>query len=195
MHPEALEQFRTAQLQWMRMTLSRPQAAHRDPQMPEAVAEWFRQREEKHRRETGDLLPQMFAGVRTLEELERLGAEEMLARRLRASDLGERVALAMETQGKALPEDWAEQHLPHERRTVLGSVVEDDSTVHVLYRLKALHGGVEEVPGRLEVVTVRRAPAGWRLQVSPHGEPFGGFATVVHVPTDAELREDTPPRR
>lgn len=66
-------------------------------------------------------------------------------------------------QGKPLPPDGATDFPVGERRTVIGSVAEDDSTVQVVYRRSLAVEAHGEQPVGLGIFTVRRTPAGWGL--------------------------------
>lgn len=139
---------------------------YRDLEMPSEVAAWHaeqRWRNEEALERFGPWLSWQFAGVETLEPLEALSAEELFARPLEANDPRTQLERHLRGAGKEVPPEAGEAvagMLP--RRTVIGSAVEDDSTVHVVYRTR-LEGGPDLESEGVAMVTVRRSPQGWRL--------------------------------
>ena len=167
MHPEALEQFRTEQLQWARSWEERPP---RDPAMPEAVAEWFAQQQERFRRSEGSMIAWRFAGVQSSEELRKLSAAEMFARHLQARDPREEATRALEATDQPLPPEIVDQMTPRSEREVVGSVAESESLVDVVYRTAPAPAFNPWASAKVDVVRVARTPAGWRILSA--GEPF-----------------------
>ncbi len=86
LHPNALRRFRATQLDHARSSERIRTSAHRDPEMPEAVAEWFEKQRQQREAESGSTLELQFPGIKSAAELEALSSEEMLARWLQAQD-------------------------------------------------------------------------------------------------------------
>jgi hypothetical protein len=161
-HPRFLAVFHATQLQQarhMERLQARGPEPRREPGMPPEVAAWLEEQQRLHLTHQGGWLEMSFAGVGTLQELESLGAREMLARWLRAHDPRYQIARQAELRGTELPEDACPERILSVRRTIVGSVVEDDSTAQVVYRRAVTDLQREEVA----VLTLRRAPEGWRL--------------------------------
>lgn len=96
----------------------------------------------------GDLsalfLAMVFSPASSLEEIKALSDEQFLARVMKnMTGLGE---VTLDSQ------------------QILGSVAEGDATVHLVARTKAVASGVALT--EMEVITLTRTPAGWRLTMS-----------------------------
>jgi hypothetical protein len=154
LHPDALRRFRATQLDHARSSERIQTSAHRDPEMPEAVAEWFEQQRQQREAEYGSTLELQFPGIKSAAELESLSTEEMLARWLQASDPREMFRRELQKKGAAAPEVPMEE-LPHDTREIVGSVVENDSTVQVLYRTRTSLDTPSDNEARMAVATVR----------------------------------------
>ena len=89
-----------------------------------------------------------FPRIRTLEELERLSPRELFARWLEGHE--------------RKPENYDDGRPPVSQRTVLGSVIEGDSLVHVLYRIHTDVGRYGRT-NETEVITAKRDGADWRV--------------------------------
>ncbi len=170
MHPEALRRFRTQEVRSARTMDRMDPAAHRDPEMPEAVAQWLEERTRRNEATGGSILERQF-GVRTSAELEALTEEELFARWLRMRDPAEMMLRELQARGQPVPMDSVAAFAPRRVRTVIGSVVQDDSTVLVVYG-PAMQMDGDRQPEHPAIVTVRRTPAGWRLW---SGERDHGF--------------------
>lgn len=107
-------------------------------------------------------------------------------------------------------EEYCEQHGPRlshtfagiekklvvEERVVIGSVAEDDSTVQVVCRTRSkLKLIPEDDEGRVEVITVRRTPEGWRILAGPsdsiflEGPSYGIYGLQTEEEQEQALRE------
>lgn len=168
-HPETLERIRAWELQSARdqqRLRDEPLAYYRGAEMPPEVVAWHAEQRRRHeRRSSGSVswLSWQFAGIGTLEQLEALSAEELFARHLEASDPRAQLARHVRGTGQEVPPEVAEAVaglLP--QRAVIGSVVENDATVHVVYRTRS-GAGPDVQADEVATVTVRRTPQGWRL--------------------------------
>jgi hypothetical protein len=103
-------------------------------------------------------------GVQSYTDLVLLSPEEMLARWLEAQDPGRNVprVLAGRADSAALRNGAMLPTIQPWRR-VIGSVLENDTTVQVLYRSFTVAGGSFMGPDGISVLTMRRTPAGWRI--------------------------------
>jgi hypothetical protein len=165
-HPQALAQMHQSNLASVAgMSRAENRPPRRDPNLPECVAEWFAQQRAAAAERDPWGLPAL--GVRSVEEAARLSAEEFMARWLEAHDqraMSRRSQAIMRAQ---VPDSMRGRGLRMPRlselrdvRAVIGSVVENDSTIAVLYRPVVPAG----LPGGdASVVNVRRSPDGWRL--------------------------------
>ncbi|MGH7577396.1 MAG: hypothetical protein ACREM1_19980 [Longimicrobiales bacterium] len=174
-HPVALERFRQTRLynekQMEESKASRP----RREGMPEEVVKWFEQQDaavdyspEEHR-------SRMY-GVRTIEELEALSTDELVSRFLAAGDPRTHLRRQIIEQAGADDSELDGRQLGGERFEIVGSVVENPDTIHVLYRTTMSTSAPEQ--GNLDVASVMHMPDGWRLW--PRREErrlFGGFTT------------------
>lgn len=161
-HPEALRRSRAHEIESARWRDDARFRPHRDPAMPEAVARWFEEQARKHAESSRSHLEWQY-GVRSRAELEALSAEEMMARRLRSQDPEEILRRQLRERGREAVLDSMPERPTLLRRTVVGAVMEDDSTAHVVYNLTAPGDTGMHVLDRIALVTVRRSPAGWRL--------------------------------
>jgi hypothetical protein len=162
LHPDALRRFRATQLDHARSSERIRTSTHRDPEMPEAVAEWFEKQRQQREAEYGSTLELQFPGIKSAAELEALSSEEMLARWLQAQDPREAFRRELMKKG-ATPPEVSMEEFPYDRREIVGSVVEDDSTVQVLYRTRVNSDTQFEGEGRIAVATVRRSAQGWGI--------------------------------
>lgn len=185
--PDALERFRASQLQRLS---AREAAADHEPRyaddMPEAVRAWFEEQRARH-----PVAPLEFAGVTSLDDVRALSAAEVMARHLEAQAPRTLLRQAAEQAGEAQSPPLLTERL-QERRTVVGSVAEDDSTVQVLYRVTMgpLADGEHPVSEALGVVTVRRAAAGWWLAPSDASAAVDRFFTDLAFSFNFELPEE-----
>ena len=170
-HPRAITLLQQSSLQSAEaMERSRDQP-NNNPELPQCVAEYYEK--QRAQRETFDTGLKAF-GVETVEELRALSPEEFMARWLEASDMRTNMIKMLERQRpgivdslKRVGADSLLQHLgPGEKRTVLSSVLENDSTVMVLYRTRLTDGPESE---RTTVATVRRSGKVWRFWPSADG--------------------------
>ena len=190
-HPDALRRFRTHQIRTARSMESMPRTPYREPDMPEAVAQWYEERSRRSAAAHGSHLEREL-GVRTAAEMEALSAEELFTRWLRSRDPVEMTARELSAHGKPVPVDSVAAHVPRPVRSVVGSVVQDDSTVLVVYNA-AMKMDTLRDPERPALVTVRRSPAGWRLWSGERDYNFLGDTDFV-VSVGVELDEDTEKR-
>lgn len=198
-HPEALARFRAWQVERARSEeggrAEGPQG--RDRGMPPEVVAWFeaqQKKQDEYWEKYGPRLSHSFAGVETIEQLETLSAAELFARHLQASDPREQFLRGARLEGKEPAIAGMEKELMVDQRVVTGSVVEDDSTVQVVYRTRSrlkLEGDAR----RAAVVTVRRTPEGWRILPgsSDHDlferTPYGIFGILTEEEHEEELRQ------
>lgn len=177
-HPVAVERFRAAQLRELHLS-ERVEGNPRrfyGPDMPPAVAEWMQRRDSMVRAQTGPEYVRSFAGVHSLSQLDSLPAPDLLARWLEAHD--ERVRLRAEV-ARLRPElagRVPDDSLVRRVNTVVGSVLENDTTAHVLVRTAT--GGGGDAPsafGELSVLTLRRAGDGWRAWHADNQAPWLGM--------------------
>lgn len=164
MHPEALRRFRAFQVMDARSDerLAKNPPTWSDPDMPEAVARWYQEQRNKNPFDARSELRRKF-GVDSLAQLEALPAAEMFARWLRSQDPREFMRAQLQAAGKLPRADTVLPEFLSERRAVVGPVVENDSTVLVVYRLSIVADSAPAAPERTGVLTVRRSPQGWRL--------------------------------
>ncbi|HSL71937.1 MAG TPA: hypothetical protein VK864_16935 [Longimicrobiales bacterium] len=195
-HPRALADMHQSNLASITaMARAQPQARRRDPNLPECVAEWFERQASAAAENPFGL---RMLGVSTVEEATRLSAEEFMARWLEGHDqraMARRVAALRRAE---LPDSVRRQYerVPpiaalRDLRTVIGSVVENDSTAVVLHRPVVPVGAPA---GEASVMTVRLSPAGWRLwpsgwELFPTGG-WTGYAPLSAMPPDQKTVQD-----
>jgi hypothetical protein len=192
MHPESLRRFREFQVMEARSNerLANDPPDWRDPDMPEAVARWFAEQRNKHPFDARSELRRKF-GVDSLAQLEALPAAELFSRWLRAKDPREFVRAQLQAAGKLPRADTVLPDLLSERRVVVGPVVENDSTVLVVYRFSVVADSAPAISERTGVLTVRRSPQGWRLWSGERDADFLGendFVFSVGLTEDVEKR-------
>ncbi|HEX8273400.1 MAG TPA: hypothetical protein VF615_12225 [Longimicrobiaceae bacterium] len=190
-HPDALRRFRAHQVRSARSMENMPRVPYREPGMPEEVAQWYEERSRKSAAAYGAHLEREL-GVRTAAELEALSAEELFTRWLRSRDPMEMMLRELSTHGRPVPVDSVAAHVPRQVRSVVGSVVQDDSTVLVVYNAAMKMDTVSDME-RPALVTLRRSPAGWRLWSGERDYNFLGD-TDFTVSVGVELDEDTEKR-
>jgi hypothetical protein len=180
MHPEALRRFRAYQVMDARSNerLRKDPPSLRNPDMPEAVARWFEEQQAKNPFDGTSELRRKF-GVDSLAQLEALPAGELFARWLRSQDPGEFMRAQLRAAGKMPRADTVLPDLLTGRRVVVGPVVENDSTVLVVYRLSVASDSAPVGPARTGVLTVRRSPSGWRLWSGERDAHFPGETDFV----------------
>lgn len=138
----------------------------RDPRMPRAVAEYY---VEQANRYPAPRLADVFAGIETEEDLERLDATERYARYLEARDPSTQIARHVRLLQQRHPEHAdrlakaVEQSDNWWNLEVLGAVV-DDREAHVLVsRTPRSAMDPSPVAVRPAVLTLRLTDDGWRL--------------------------------
>jgi hypothetical protein len=89
-----------------------------------------------------------FPRIRTLQELEQLTPTDLYARWLEGHELK--------------PENYDDGRPPVSQRSVLGTVIEGDTLVHVLYRIHTDVGRYGRT-NETEVITAKRDGADWRV--------------------------------
>jgi hypothetical protein len=152
-HPEALSEFRKQHLVIGEQWEQRPRMTElQSSSMPSAVAEYFVQMHDELSTRFGNPVLREFARVKSLQELKALLPQEFLARYLEA------------TGPKADPDD-PDYQPPVAEREVIGDVTESTSLVHVVYRVRTDVGRYGRTE-RVEVVSVRRDTAGWRIMLN-----------------------------
>lgn len=165
MHPDVLTSMRERSLRY-----ARAHAEHGgsdiswepdDPDMPEAVAEWFEAKAREDAERYGPPLEQVY-GVRSLEALEALSPRDFFARLLAASDPLAIMRRLMTEKDLALLEDRAVEAFLRPARNVMGSIMEGDSIVYVTYGVR--HGPPASDYRRLAVLPIALTGAGWRAR-------------------------------
>lgn len=201
MHPVTLKRFREWQIDLARTSERQLDEGSRDHErnLPPEVAAWFdaqRKKEEEYWEQHGPRLSHTFAGIETIEELESLSAAELFARYLQAQDPREQALRQAQREGKEISIAGIEKKLMVEERVVIGSVAEDDSTVQVVCRTRSkLKLIPEDDEGRVEVITVRRTPEGWRILAGPsdsiflEGPSYGIYGLQTEEEQEQALRE------
>jgi hypothetical protein len=195
--PDALSRFRDWRIEHVRemeRMRSTPPEQRYGPDTPPEVVAWFeekRAKAEEAERRSGFMLPGEFARVESLEELEALSPKELFARYLEARDPREQFEQARKAAGRELPGAVVKQAdaAVQAQRTVIGSTVENDSTVYVVYRTRLGNRPWEE-PDRIAVTTVRRTPQGWRMRTGAHDEGLfsNSFGFAVSFPAEEDVR-------
>jgi hypothetical protein len=142
------------------------------PEMPLEAAEWQVSQMAQHRDTHSAVLLRKFAGVRSVEELRKLDASELLTRALLAA-----------------PRGFA--HIA--RLDVLGHVIEEAERAHVLYRLgwAGPDGDVPLDAGSPDLAMMTAEAGHWRLELDAYTH-FGmpGFGNIAFIGEDAERLED-----
>jgi hypothetical protein len=156
------------------------------PDMPRAVAEYHVRTMNERVHDPSEWLLREFAGVRSLDSLAALSAEEAAARWLQAQDFRWSFRQAREQErarGCPIP-DEADQHLPAPEHRVVGAVIVDSATAYVLHeddqfrraepdRDAAMHAPLPNI------LTLRRRGDRWRIL--PRQAMFHGSGAVAHV--------------
>ncbi len=183
-HPEALTRFREQKLMELRnIREPKPMTAadyrRGEPEMPDAVAEYMAKRANQVRNKPGSRIAYEFAGVSSVAELERLSAEEMMARWFQAQHPAYKMEQAIKEIGRPLPPEAAGQMPGRVERTILGTTPaqQADSIAYVVHRTVWLHGEERAPHSPLGVLVMRRTPVGWRVdptQSSGH-DPFDTY--------------------
>ena len=152
-HPDALTEFQKQHLVMADAWEHHPRLTEvRDSTMPAAVAEYFDKMQDEMGTRFGNPVLRQFARVKTLDELKALSPQEFLARYLEASS------------PKPNPKD-PEYQPPVAKREVIGSVTENPTLVHVVYRVRTdvgRYGRTEEVT----VLPVRRSATGREIMLN-----------------------------
>jgi hypothetical protein len=205
-HPRTIARFRESRLQEFRhRTRTRDETLRYRDDMPEAVREWFDAQRAQQVGSEEEELASMFGGITDLAELEALSGVELLARHLEAADPRTVIRRTLRERrgagGAAETEELASEALRRvdEVRTVLGSVVEDDSTIHVLYRAAMGTQGEGWAAGpmrSLVALPVVRSGAEW--YIAPAHDSFGidqlvrtfDFGFWVELPDERAERLD-----
>lgn len=136
-----------------------------EPGLPRLVAEYYASRDQARGWHLDSVLSQTYARVESAADLEGLDTAQLLGRWLEARDP---VAMIPQIAAKRRASSPDGLEALRERRTVIGSVLEDDNTAHVLYRT-GFASPPPEVPPELRVATLRRTSAGWRMRFSNYG--------------------------
>jgi hypothetical protein len=185
MHPDVLTAMRERSIR-----SARAHAEHRgpdiiwepdDPDMPEAVAEWFDAKAREDAERYGSPFEQVY-GVPSLEALEALSPHDFFARLLAASDPRAIIRRFTPEEDRALLEDRSVEAFLRPARSVIGSIVEGDSVVYVTYGVR--HGPQASEYRRLAVLSLALTGDGWRAQPLVSDSelfdplPFGGPISI-----------------
>ncbi len=189
MHPVALRSFRNREIESARTMERIDRTPYVDPEMPEVVARWHAERARTHAATHGSMLERQYR-VRTAAELAALTAEELFTRWLRAHDPLDEIRRAVEAGDLKIPADSiASIRVPKQVRSVIGSVVQDDSTVLVAYQAGIQMDTVRDME-RPALLMVRRTPAGWRLWSNERDSPFLDHSAFSFGISDPESLEE-----
>ncbi len=169
-HPAALARLREERVQMARAmapggrrSITVEDLMRSDPKMPREVAEYQVRRDAEGMAEHQDWALRRF-GVVSVEELERLSAEEAFARWLQATDTREFLRDDVMRQGDSLRAELAARVAPREVRAVLGSVPAGDTLAYVTYTAAMRMSPTDiTLPERVGVLAARRHGAGWRV--------------------------------
>jgi hypothetical protein len=169
-HPETVSRFRDEMdsrvVEWERppRTMSADDYLRHEPDMPPEVAEYNAMKSAEWARQQGPELPQFLAHVHEASEVSQLSGVELFARYMEAQDPRYQVRAAYDRAGRPMPEPVSDGSAARLVRTVLGAVMETESTAHVVYRQEWLHEGVPAPHKHLDVMTLERTHAGWRAR-------------------------------
>jgi hypothetical protein len=178
MHPDALRRFHSAQIERHRMReqlRSRPSDERYSPDMPPEVRAWFDEQQVGQGVQYPSALAADFAGVSSLSDLEALSPEAAFARWVEAHDARALLVRHTEAIGRTMPAEVPLADM-HPTNRIVGSVVEDDSTVQVLYRVGfPTEAAVDDALGQLAIATARRSVGGWRIWTTQRDPQFFGM--------------------
>ena len=169
LHPDALTYLRQGVLSSLEaMERSKDEPVRNPPDMPECVAQYFEEQRAKHQDDFPIGLKAY--GVATLDELRALSTEELTARWLEVQDertqmmhgLSAQKPAVLDSLRRVLGDSAFLAQMPQEKRTVVGSIVENDSTIQVLYRTR-YSDDPREGPDSKGVAVMRRSGRDWRL--------------------------------
>lgn len=141
------------------------QLREHDPEMPLEVAEYQARKMLEVSEDQESFIAYRFARVESVEQLLALTPFELMARHLEAEDPRFQYRIGIERARERLPPQAAaaiEDHMPSVGWTILGSIVESDSLVHVVYRPIMPHRG----PAAVEAASLKLTAEGWRLRSS-----------------------------
>lgn len=181
MHPDALRRFHLAQIDHQRsreQVRSRAGGERYPPEMPAEVRTWFDERQRKHEEKQLSGVAAEFAGISSLAELEALSPEAAFARWLEAHDARTLLMRQQKAMGRAIPPELPLAAM-HPTNRIVGSVVENDSTVQVLYRSEHADEEARVELDRPSVATVRRSGGGWRIWSTQDDPPLFGMENWV----------------
>ena len=158
-----------------------------NPDKPDAVAEYEAAEVNRRRRETRGALHGEFVGLDTRQQLAELTPQEALARYLHARDpewqFAEQVS-RLDPRVAPLVRD----HIPVQRRSTIGAVLETPDTAHVVYAVRWSGATAESEYSETHVATLRHTPSGWRVRL--RGELFfGGWSALVVAAPENESNE------
>ncbi len=168
LEPASVTEFRQYQIEVARAAAEKSAAAS-EPDEPGSATQ-FSPIQQPIPREASVMftlpLARQFAGIETLDQLQQLGPGEMLLRFLQARTPEYQRQQTLREGRNPLPDD----SIPPEERQVLGAVMEGETLAHVVFRSTSAFLR-NELPPRLDVVTLRRTDAGWRIvfRVEPPG--------------------------
>jgi hypothetical protein len=174
-HPEALRAFRDERVAGARMLAQAPRmdvSLAADVGLPACVTEYFNSLGASQAQPG---LLRDFAGIDSAAALERLPADQALALWIQAHDRGER----MRSFRPSTPPGVTDVPKLAVERVVLGAIMDGDSLAHVTFRETERVGPDLIARDGYYVVSLRRAPAGWRLLI---GEPVFGYRPLPLPP-------------
>lgn len=192
-HPDVLRSVREETLEGARWHTEQADSdststVHpKDPDMPEAVAEWFEAQAREYEAQYESHLEQVY-GVRSVEALDTLSPHDLFAKVLAASDPVAMMRLFTPEEDWPLLEDPSVAASFRPSRHVLGSIMEGDSVAYVVYSVR--HGLRAPDDRGLAVLPIARTEDGWRARLDPsdllRAGPMGGPMSVRAVDDEAK---------
>lgn len=167
MHPDTIARFRkeveTRVADWERTprAMTAEDYLRREPDMPREVAEYNARKAAEWTGRQRPELPQLLAHVYVASEVPELTGLALFARYIEARDPRYQSRAAYERANRPVPGLESEGSGARLVRTILGAVIEGESTAHVVYRKEWFHGGTPAPLKPVDVLTLERTGAGW----------------------------------
>lgn len=175
----ALVEFRRQQLQrvWgMDRAASRPRVVN--PDFPPCVAEYFER--QRPRPASPDLRRQLLLGAGSAEELEKLTPAEMLVRWLESRE----AAMSGARRDSASP---PLPTVPRTERTVVGAVLDGDTTAYVVNRIRMFFGSVSPGPDQVGLLRLVRRGSQWKVASPNQLIEWGGEVIATGIVGQTEM--------
>lgn len=196
MHRDVLTSFRERTLRFARVDAEQARSDTvwepypNDPDMPEAVAEWFEAKAREAAEQYESHLEQVYE-VPSVEALEALSPRDLFARFLAANDPVAIMRLYMSEEDLPRLEDRSVETFLRPSRSPLGSIMEGDSVVYVVYSVR--HGPSTHDDRRVAVLPMELTGDGWRARPHlDHSELFSPVPFAAPVSIRALDREEKP---